>query len=325
MPAETDVSVIIPTRDRARLLKRAVGAALRQEGVTVEVIVVDDGSTTDEPAKMLRSLDESRLRLLHGGGRGVSSARNLGLAAADARWVAFLDDDDLWAPDKLAVQLAAAHARDASFVYTSAAVLDEHLRVTRIDLAPDPPDIASALLRFNAVPGGGSGVLTRTELARNVGGFDQELADGEDWDMWIRLSQAGRAAASAAPLTGYMVHALNLHRKDPEVQMAAFDRIERKYRDLRGRQGVSIDGRWFTRTQAGVQRRAGQRRVAARLYWHGALRYRSPGNAVRALTVLTGEQTMRLRRRPSPPPAEVVPWLDHYRDERTARAHDDGR
>lgn len=315
MNDRAEVSIVIPTRDRARLLRRAISSALGQEGVTVEVIVVDDGSTTYEPVQMVGALREPRVRLLHGGGRGVASARNLGLGVADAPWVAFLDDDDLWAPRKLAAQLAAAHVRNASFVYTSAAVVDERLRLTRIDSAPDPSGIASALLAFNAVPGGGSGVLTRTELAREVGGFDDELARAgfEDWDMWIRLAHSGRSAAAAAPLIGYVVHPLNVHRKTFGVQMAAFDRIECKYRDLRRRHGVSIDGRWFTRTQAGVQRRAGQRRAAARFYWHGALRYGSPGNALRAVAVLTGEQTMR-RRGPSSPPDQIVPWLEPYRD-----------
>jgi glycosyltransferase involved in cell wall biosynthesis len=288
-------------------------SALGQHDVDVDVVVVDDGST-DGTADLLRNMEEPRLRVVHHPvSRGVSAARNAGIEVADCPWVAFLDDDDLWAPHKLTRQLDAASKAEAGFVYSSAAVLDESFRVTRIDRAPRPEQVSSLLLAFNAVPGGGSGVLVATELVRDVGGFDETLAEGEDWEMWVRLTNRCRAAACQEPLVGYVVHALNAHRVDLGSQLRAFAIIEQKHRDLRTREGVAIDGRWFTRQVAGGHRRAGRRATAARAYWRGALKYRSPGNAVRALAVLVSERAMRLGRRTGDGVVEEPAWLVDYR------------
>lgn len=309
------VSVIIPTRNRVGLLPRTLKSALGQHGVDVEVVVVNDGST-DATADFLGDMEEPRLRVVHHPvSRGVAEARNAGIEAADSPWVAFLDDDDLWAPNKLARQLAAASEAEASFVYSSAAILDESLRVTRIDRAPSPQHVASLLLAFDAVPGGGSGVMAATEVVREIGGFDPQLAAAglEDWDLWTRLAHRCRAAACPEALVGYVVHALNAHRIDLGRQMRALAVIEQKHRNLRSREGVEIDGRWFTRQLAGGHRRAGRRATAARVYWRGAVDYRSPGNAVRAVAVLISERAMRLGRQTDMETIEEPAWLANYR------------
>src|SRR4051812_37930708 len=119
------VSVVIPTRDRWPILGRALASALGQEAVAVEVVLVDDGSREPAPA-WVTGIADSRVRLLrHEASRGVARARNRGLEEATGRWVAFLDDDDLWAPDKLAVQVRAAGERDAVLAYTGVLWVDE--------------------------------------------------------------------------------------------------------------------------------------------------------------------------------------------------------
>src|SRR5690348_694187 len=102
VPAIPDISVVIPTRNRWDLLSRSgLSAALMQEDVDVEIIVVDDGSTDETPAR-LAALEDPRVTVIrHDQPRGVAAARNRGIAAARGEWLAFLDDDDLWAPDKL--------------------------------------------------------------------------------------------------------------------------------------------------------------------------------------------------------------------------------
>lgn len=314
-PLERRVSVVIPTRNRAHLLPRTLKSALGQQDVDVEVIVVDDGSTDATP-DLLHSMEEPRLRVIrHPISRGVALARNAGIEVASRPWIAFLDDDDIWAPHKLTRQLDAASEAEAGFVYCSAAVLDESFRVRRIDEAPRPEHVPSLLLAFNAVPGGGSGVMAVTDLVRDVGCFDEELAAVglEDWDLWVRLAHRCHSAACAEPLVGYVVHALNAHHLDLRSQMRALALIEKKHRALRSREGVAIDGRWFTRQVAGGHRRAGRRVTAARAYWRGAVEYRSPGNAVRALAVLVSERTMRLGRRAGNGVAEEPGWLVDYR------------
>ena len=115
----TEVSVIIPTRNRSKLLELSLRSVLWQRSVDFETIVVDDGSTDDTP-RMLRSLGD-RIRVFrHERSQGVSAARNRGIAEARGEWVAFLDDDDLWAPDKLELQLQALRRDDRRWAYAGA-------------------------------------------------------------------------------------------------------------------------------------------------------------------------------------------------------------
>lgn len=96
------MSVIIPTRNRASLVVDAVSSALNQEGVNVEVIVVDDGSVDDTPA-VLSAIADARVTVIRrSSDHGEPNARNAGVAAASHEWIAFLDDDDRWASAKLA-------------------------------------------------------------------------------------------------------------------------------------------------------------------------------------------------------------------------------
>ncbi len=113
-----DVSVIVPTRNRGALLAMTLRSALRQQDVDFEVIVVDEASTDGTPA-MLAAVGDGRVRVIrHDTPRGLSAARNHGAADARGDWLAFLDDDDLWAPDKLVRQLNAAEQAGADWVYT---------------------------------------------------------------------------------------------------------------------------------------------------------------------------------------------------------------
>src|SRR3954463_12435843 len=112
------VSVIIPTRNRARLLERAINCALRQRDVRVDVVIVDDAST-DATAAILSAWDDDRLTVVRNEvRRGVTGVRNQGLARAKEPWVAFLDDDDVWAPTKLARQLAEARRTRSGWCWT---------------------------------------------------------------------------------------------------------------------------------------------------------------------------------------------------------------
>ena len=103
------VSVVIPTRDRWPLLATTLASALGQDGVALEVVVVDDGSATAAP--VVPPFDDPRVRIARNDrSLGVAGARNRGIEAARGEWIAFLDDDDVWAPAKLRRQLDAATA-----------------------------------------------------------------------------------------------------------------------------------------------------------------------------------------------------------------------
>src|SRR5918993_498800 len=117
------VSVVVPTRNRSRLLASTLRSVLVQRGVELEVIVVDEGSTDNTP-EMLAALDDPRVRVLrHDVPRGLSAARNRGADEARGEWVAFVDDDDLWAPEKLVSQLDAARAMARDWAYTGSVTI----------------------------------------------------------------------------------------------------------------------------------------------------------------------------------------------------------
>jgi len=134
----TEVSVIIPTRNRSKLLEASLRSVLWQRNVDLETIVVDDGSTDDTPS-VLRSLGD-RIRVVrHDRSQGVSAARNRGIAEARGEWVAFLDDDDLWAPDKLELQLQALRRADRRWAYAGAVeiTMDNQILAGRPPASPE--------------------------------------------------------------------------------------------------------------------------------------------------------------------------------------------
>ncbi len=187
MSAQIPVSVIIPTYNRAALVQEAVASVLAQTWREFELIVVDDGSTDDTPEALAPYA--SRIRLLRRESRGgVSAARNAGMAAARGEWLAFLDSDDLWLPEKLARQMAylAAHPEQLWCQTEETWVR----RGVRLKQPPTHRKIGGriffqSLERCMVSP---SAVILHRRLLEEHGGFDENLPAAEDYDLWLRLS-----------------------------------------------------------------------------------------------------------------------------------------
>ena len=189
-----------------------VRLTLEQRDVELELIVVDDGSS-DGTAEALEALGDPRVTVLrNAASRGVAHARNRGIERATHPWIAFLDDDDRWSPDKLRVQLDLARAEDADFVYTAGLAVAADGRVLWRSPAFTPAELRQGIRSRNLVFAGSSNVLARTELLRRLGGFDESLHHIADWDLWIRLTEAGRGAACPEALVAYVVHETNMHQ-----------------------------------------------------------------------------------------------------------------
>jgi glycosyltransferase involved in cell wall biosynthesis len=292
-----EVTVVIPTRSRWTLLStNALPAALRQEDVDLEVVVVDDGSVDETPAK-LAELADPRLRVVRfETSQGVARARNAGVVAANGMWVAFLDDDDIWSPRKLRTQLDTGSRPDISFVYAAAAAVDESRFCLYTLPPPDPDELKTGLLSRNIMWGGCSNVVARTDLVRELGGFDEKLFQLCDWDLWIRLAQAGRGAASDEVLVGCLHHSQNMLLTSAPDVFEEFDYLVSKHRTLTQALGVDLDRALFIRWVAVGHRRAGRRLQAVRLYLRGVRGEHDLGNIPRALAALFGERWVNYAR-----------------------------
>lgn len=223
-----DVTVVIPTRDRPDLLALTLRTVLWQQSVQTEILVVDDG---EEPgtAELVRQVGDSRVRLLRNSNpHGVSGARNMGIAASRGKWIAFLDDDDLWAPRKLAAQLAMAETSGAAWVYAGDVTVDEDLHVVAGAPPPPPTRVISDLPRHNAVPAGSSNVVVRRDLLKAAGTFDPELRTSEDWDLWLRLAAKSAPACVRQPLVALRTHR-RMASRDVEQLLVDVEVVARRH------------------------------------------------------------------------------------------------
>jgi len=180
------VSVIIPTYNRGWIINEAIDSVLAQDYVNYELIVVDDGST-DNTHDILNSYQKNFL-VLRQNNKGVSAARNRGLAAASGRFIAFLDSDDFWLPQKLSRQVDFFHSNpDALICQTEEIWIRNNVRVNPKKRHKKPsgmifePSLSLCLVSPSAV-------MIKRNLFEEVGLFDETLPACEDYDLWLRVS-----------------------------------------------------------------------------------------------------------------------------------------
>ncbi|MHB1770767.1 MAG: glycosyltransferase family 2 protein [Acidimicrobiales bacterium] len=181
------VSVVVPAHDSAATIAEALESVRAQTSLPDEVIVVDDGSS-DGTADIVASRFPE-VKLIRQANTGPAGARNRALEVVRSDWVAFLDADDVWEPDRLHLQLAVAKqllnvvivaCNWGAFDGTTPQVVatERSRRISSLDLL--------LLNRFQT-----STVLARTDAVRRLGGFDPELDGVEDWDLWLRCARQG--------------------------------------------------------------------------------------------------------------------------------------
>ena len=214
MSRDPAVSVVIPTYSHRDLIGETLDSVFAQTFRDFEVIVLDDGST-DGTAELLRPLvDERRIRYLRQENSGQAAARNRGLAEARGEFVAFLDDDDLWPREKLDWQVAALRQNpDAVLVYGEERHLHPDGRLTRHILGQPPDGEVYAKFRLrNWITSPGQ-TLIRTDVLREIGGFDTSLWGADDWDLYIRLARRGPFVFRPDVALHYRIHEGNASRQ----------------------------------------------------------------------------------------------------------------
>ena len=180
------ISVIIPTYNRGWIIKEAIDSVLAQDYVNFELIVVDDGST-DNTHDILNSY-QNNILVLRQNNKGVSAARNRGLTAASGHFVAFLDSDDIWLPQKLSQQVDFFHSNpDTLICQTEEIWIRNDVRVNPKKRHKKPsgmifePSLSLCLVSPSAV-------MINRNLFEEVGLFDETLPACEDYDLWLRVS-----------------------------------------------------------------------------------------------------------------------------------------
>jgi glycosyltransferase involved in cell wall biosynthesis len=233
------VSVVCPAYNCERFIEPALQSVFTQSYRQLEVIVVDDGSTDSTP-ELIKNYGE--LCYLRQTNRGPSAARNHGIRAARGEFVAFLDLDDLWTPQKLAKQMAALEScPDAALIFSDMRLFDTtgEDKLTMFQTYRLTADFfghesivdrsVAKLVTMNFIPT--SSVLARKAALAEVGGFDEKFRKSEDWDLWLRIAIRRPIAYIPEPMTLKRVHEVNTSRDAEGMNVASLQVLEKFTRD----------------------------------------------------------------------------------------------
>jgi glycosyltransferase involved in cell wall biosynthesis len=227
----TEVSVIIPTYNRAEALRCALESALRQTFRNLEIVVVDDNSQ-DNTRQLVASVQDERVRYIrHDVNKKVSAARNTGILQARGKYIAFLDDDDEWFPEKLERQLQVfQHASPGvGGVYSGALTIERTSQKTLNHITPiKRGNVFEALLERNWIAPTSSVVLKR-ECFENAGLFDPAMSFSEDYDLWLRIAREYAFDYVEDPLVKYYVQDNGRLSNNYATMIAGLERLMKKH------------------------------------------------------------------------------------------------
>ena len=192
------VDVVIPAYNAARYIEQTLSSAATQGDILSKIIVINDGST-DRTQELVSQFAAKHphlsIQIIEQANAGLSAARNAGIQASTAPYIAFLDADDLWLPDKLSKQLTVFNKTKndkLGLVYCAyGAISAASARLPSVVVISPSlrGDASRKLLQGNFISGSGSAVLIQRTVFDAVGLFDEKLRAGEDWDMWLRISR----------------------------------------------------------------------------------------------------------------------------------------
>ncbi|MGH7843962.1 MAG: glycosyltransferase family 2 protein [Candidatus Binatia bacterium] len=238
------VSIIIPTHNRARLLRAAMDSVLRQAFQDFEIIVVDDASQ-DQSEEVVRSFADPRIRYLrHATNKGQGASRNAGIQYASGEYIALLDDDDEWLPHKLEKQVQRLDDSPAKIglVYTGFCKVAGPDKRVIAQVLPEKRGSLFEDMCFRNWIGTCSTVLLRRSCFEKIGWFDETLPSGVDYDMWLRLAKQFDIDCIREPLVLYTVHPHSIST-NYETRIRGAEAQFRKY------------GSFFAKNRKGYSRR----------------------------------------------------------------------
>jgi len=243
--AKQSISVVVPCYNYAQFIREAVDSALAQTVLPLEVIVVDDGSTDQTLEVMAAYASDPRVRYLRQENHGLSAARNAGIRAARGEFIALLDADDRWKPEKLSRQLIEFTEESVGLVYCGREVFDE--RGTQ-NLDPADESKCGRALEWltTATLFCPSSVVIRRRCFAEQGGFDESLRKVEDRELWIRLAKHWRFRCVPDCLVEWRLHGSALNMQTNGMEDAFRETLRRAFAD------GPLRRRWLLRAKAGA-------------------------------------------------------------------------
>ncbi len=204
--ANPKVSVVIPAYNAIAYLPKTITSALQQSFQDFEIVVVDDGST-DGTCEWAASLADSRIRAIAQSNGGCASARNRGIRETKGDYIAFLDADDIWEPEKLEKQARVLDSYPSvGLVNTWISNIDgQGQPIEKLGKPTAEGQVWASVIEENPVMCG-SAPMVRRQCFEAVGEFDETVPSAEDWDMWIRIAKQYEFAVVKEPLVRYRIH-----------------------------------------------------------------------------------------------------------------------
>jgi glycosyltransferase involved in cell wall biosynthesis len=204
------VSVIIPAFNCEQYIAECIDSVLVQTFQDFEIIIIDDGST-DDTVSIISEYKYNRIKLFHQNNSGSAAARNYGVTQSSGIWIAFIDADDIWLPDKLQKQLehCSNHAWSHTDLFFHGSFYPKYTKATEFT-SKHSGFILNNLLVENSI--GTSSVLIKKEIFEDSGGFNTDLRALQDWDLWLRIAEKYQVCYVDEPLVYYRVHKSSVSR-----------------------------------------------------------------------------------------------------------------
>ncbi|MBO3457552.1 glycosyltransferase [Aetokthonos hydrillicola Thurmond2011] len=225
------ISVIIPVYNGEKTIRETIESALNQTFYDLEIIVIDDGSK-DSSWNIVSSIKDPRIKLFKYKNSGVAVSRNRGLAHASGEFIAFLDADDLWTPDKLEAQFKALQTNpEAAVAYSWVNYITENGEFFRLGSHTSINGSIYEKLLVENILENGSNPLIRKQALTEVGDFNQALSPADDWDMWLRLAVRYHYVAVSRPQILYRMSPHSTSSNILKMEAACLRLLEEAFND----------------------------------------------------------------------------------------------
>lgn len=225
-----EISIVIPAYNAETTIMETIKSVQQQTFSNWELIIINDGST-DRTVQLVNEINDSRLKVFSYQNGGLSVARNRGISNAKGEFIAFLDADDLWTPDKLELQLKALEKNpEAGVAYSWTYFMEEKGKYCHIDKTLFfEGNVLANLLTDNFIASGSNPLISR-EAIESVGEFDTSLRAVEDWDYWLRLAAKWQFAVVPKPQIFYRLSSSSMSSKVECMEECQLKVVEKAFK-----------------------------------------------------------------------------------------------